>query len=130
MIGALGSIVFKVSVNQVHTFQDFKRTSSGRWAKHEIHGQKPKEEFLGPDLDSISFKMELKRSLGNNPRYDMEKLMILTRTGEALPLVIGGDAMGFYRWVVKDVEQEWENIDPKGNVLSATVSITLDEYIK
>lgn len=130
MIGALGNVVFKVSANYINTFQDFKRESSGRWAKHDIYGQKPKEEFLGPELDTISFKMELKASLGNNPRYDAEKLMILTRTGEALPLVIGGDAMGYYRWVVKKVEQEWEDIDPNGNVLSATVHITLTEYIK
>lgn len=130
MIGSLGSIVFKVSSDYIHTFQEFKRVSSGRWAKHDIHGQKPKEEFLGPELDTISFKIELKASLGNNPRYDAERLMILTRTGEALPLVMGGNAMGYYRWVVKEVEQEWEDIDPNGKVLSATVNISLTEYIK
>lgn len=130
MIGSLGKIIFKVSSSQVRTFEDFTRTSKGRWAKHEVHGQKPKEEFLGPDLDTISFSMHLESSLGTNPRYDMEQLMILTRTGEALPLVVGGDAMGYYRWVVKEVEQEWERVNNKGKVISASVHVTLTEYIK
>lgn len=130
MIGALGNIIFKVSSQQVNTFFDFKRSSSGRWATHEIHMQKPKSEFLGPDLDTITFSMQLESILGNSPRYDMEKMMQYTRTGEALPLVIGGDIMGYYRWVVVSVEQEWNKTNQQGKVISASMSITLKEYIK
>ena len=130
MIGALGDILFTVSINNVNTFQDFSRSSSGRWATHEVHMQKPKGEFLGPDLDSISFKMQLEATLGRNPRYDMEKIMEYSRNGQPLLLVIGGDAIGTYRWVVESVEQGYKNIDNKGNVLSAEVTVTLKEYVK
>ena len=130
MIGALGSILFKVSAKDVNTFQELTRSSSGRWAYHAIHMKKPKSEFLGPELDSISFTMQLEATLGRNPRYDMEKLMILTRTGEALPLVIGGDAMGYYRWTVESTEQQYTRVDNKGKVLAGTISVTLKEYIK
>lgn len=130
MIGALGNILFKVSATDINTFQDFKRSTAGRWAYHEVHMQKPKGEFLGPELDQISFTMQFAVGLGRSPRYDMEQLMNLTRTGEALPLVIGGDALGYYRWTVESVEQSYDRIDNKGNVLSGTASVTLKEYVK
>lgn len=130
MIGALGDILFKVSINDVNTFQDFTRSSSGRWAYHEVHMQKPKGEFLGPDLDTITFKMQLQSMLGRHPRYDMEKLMQYTRDGKPLLLVIGGDAMGYYRWIVESVEQLYKDVDNKGNVISAELTVTLKEYVK
>ena len=130
MIGALGDILFKVSIKNVNTFQDFSRSSSGRWAIHEVHMQKPKGEFLGPDLDSISFTMHFDVLLGRNPSYDMEKLMQYSRTGEPLLLVIGGDAMGYYRWVVESVDQEYTKVDNHGNVLQGKADVKLKEYVK
>lgn len=130
MIGALGDILFKVSIQDVHTFQDFTRSSSGRWAHHEVHMQKPKSEFLGPDLDTITFKMQFEASLGRNPRLDMERLMKLTRNGKSFPLVIGGVAMGYYRWTVESVEQAYKNVDNRGRVLSGEATVTLKEYVK
>lgn len=130
MIGALGDILFKVSAEDVNTFQDLSRSSSGRWAYHAIHMQKPKSEFLGPELDTISFTMQFEAGLGRNPRYDMEKLMKLTRKGEAVPLVIGGDPMGYYRWTVESTEQQYLRISSKGKVISGALSVTLKEYIK
>lgn len=130
MIGALGDIIFKVSAENVNTFQDLVRNSSGRWAYHAIHMQKPKSEFLGPELDTITFTMQFDVNLGRNPRYEMEKVMILSRTGEAVTLVIGGDALGYYRWTVESVEQQYKNISSKGKVLSGAISVTLKEYIK
>ncbi|MHC1747429.1 MAG: phage tail protein [Cellulosilyticaceae bacterium] len=130
MIGALGDIVFRVSAKDVNTFQEFTRSSSGRWAYHAIHMQKPKSEFLGPELDTISFSMQLEAALGRNPRYDMEKLMIYTRNGQTFPLIIGGDAMGYYRWAVESVEQQFTRVNNKGKVISAIVNVTLKEYLK
>lgn len=130
MIGALGDILFKVSYKNINTFQDLVRSSSGRWAYHEVHMQKPRSEFLGPNLDTITFLMQFESSLGRNPRYDMEKLMKLTRTGEALPLVIGGDALGYYRWIVEATEQTYKQVDKNGKVISGAITVTLKEYVK
>lgn len=130
MIGALGDIIFKVSIKDVNTFQDLTRSSGGRWATHEVHMQKPKSEFLGPDLDTVNFTMQFDIMLGRSPRKDMEKLMQYTRTGEELLLVIGGDAMGYYRWVVESVEQEYTKVDNHGNVLKGKADVKLKEYVK
>ena len=45
-VGSLGSIIFMTSTQVVNTFHDYSRESSGRWAKHEIIGEKPAMEFL------------------------------------------------------------------------------------
>lgn len=47
-IGSLGPVVFVVAEGAIRTIDEFKRSSSSRWAQHDIIGKKPKKEFLGP----------------------------------------------------------------------------------
>lgn len=89
MIGALGDVVFVASRDAIRTFENFAQRSASRWAKHEIIGKKPKSEYIGPDLDTISFKMRFDVMYGMNPRKEMEALLELARSGNAVPLVIG-----------------------------------------
>lgn len=91
-IGNLGPIVFVVSPEAIRTFQEFTRASAGRWAKHEIIGQKPKTQFLGPGLDTISFTMWFDARYGLNPRKELDKLTEIDRAGKALPLIVGKKA--------------------------------------
>ena len=83
MIGAIGDeklnniIVFSVSSDKVLTFDNFEQTSSIRLGEHEIHLQKPKIEFLGPDLDTITFTMHFDVALGINPMAEIEKLRLV-----------------------------------------------------
>lgn len=121
--------MFVVSADMIRTFENFSRSTASRWAKHEIMGQKPKTEFVGPDLDTISFKMRFDVMYGINPRKEMEALLDLARSGKAVPLVIGGKGLGMNKWVVKSVDQEWVYVDNRGNVLVGVVNITLEEYI-
>jgi len=129
MIGALGNVVFVASADTIRTFEDFSRSSAGRWAKHEIIGQKPKSEYIGPDLDTISFKMRFDVMYGMNPRKEMDALLELARSGKAVPLVIGGKGLGVNKWVVKSVDQEWVRVDNRGNVLVGIANVTLEEYV-
>ena len=60
MIGTLGrKIIFEVSDNRVLTFESMSREVSGRWTEHEVLGVKPKAEFLGPGLQTISLTIHL-----------------------------------------------------------------------
>ena len=69
MIGALGSgIIFLVSDSYALTFNGMTREVSSRWATHETPGIKPKAEFLGPGLQTISLPITLSSSLGVRPR--------------------------------------------------------------
>lgn len=62
-IGSLGDIVFEVSSSKVVTFKDYKRTTKARFQSHDIIGQKPILEYLGPDGEEISFTMQFSISL-------------------------------------------------------------------
>ncbi len=135
MIGAIGDeklnniIVFSVSSDKVLTFDNFEQTSSIRTGKHEIHLQKPKTEFLGPDLDTITFTMRFDVALGINPMSEIEKLRLVQRSGSPVSLVIGGKSYGENLWAIKSFRREHRQVDNRGNVLVAEVSIELEEYI-
>jgi hypothetical protein len=129
MIGALGDVVFVVSADTIRTFEDLSRSTASRWAKHEIIGRKPKLEYIGPDTDTISFKMRFDVAYGMNPRKEMEALLELARSGKAVPLVIGGKGLGVNKWVVKSVTQNWVHVDNRGNVLVGVAEVTLEEYV-
>ncbi|SMF88140.1 hypothetical protein SAMN05661091_4135 [Paenibacillus uliginis N3/975] len=131
-LGALGDIVFISSFKtpiKVRTFQDFQRDSSARWGTNEIHLQKPRSQFLGPGLDTITFTMSFDVSLGMNPRKEMEKLLKYERDGKVLLLQIGGKALGQGKWKIMSLGQSWERIDRDGNLLKSSLSVTLEEYV-
>lgn len=127
-IGSLGSVVFMVSPNLIRTLHDFTRSASGRWANHEVLLKKPVSQFIGPGLDTISFTMRFDIRYGINPRKELDALVELERSGKTMPLIIGGKGVGVNRWKITSLEQKWEDIDNRGNVLAATASITLEEY--
>lgn len=49
-LGLLGVIPFVCSSSVVMTFKDLQVERSDRWATHEVIGQKPKLEYIGPQL--------------------------------------------------------------------------------
>lgn len=129
MIGSFGDVIFEVSANKIRTFDRFSRSSSGRWAEHEIIEGKPPLEFKGPGLDTINFTMRFDANFGVNPRGEMDKLLIMSRDGQAETLIIGGKALGVDKWVITDVRQNWQTVDNKGNVIVSTVDVALKEYV-
>ncbi|WP_342563190.1 phage tail protein [Paenibacillus sp. FSL R7-0345] len=131
-IGAFGPVIFMVDQekDKILTFQDLTRSSAGRWTQHDILGKKPKKEWLGPGIDSISFTMRLVLSRELNPRAELDRLTELERAGRALPLVIGNKGLGTGLWVITSLSQAWEHIDNRGHVYAATVDIALEEYVK
>lgn len=129
-IGSLGPVVFVVAEGAIRTIDEFKRSSSSRWAQHDIIGQKPKKEFVGPGADSVSFSVHFSAALGLNPRKELDKLTELDRAGKAMPLVIGRKHVGVGLWVISGLSQDWSRLDSIGNVLDAQVTISLEEYVK
>lgn len=128
MIGYFGPIKFETSDRRILTFTDFQRESTTRSEKHDVIGRKPVKEFIGPDLDTITFTITLTATSGVNPRVEAEKWLRMSRNGEAHPLVIGKRGLGFDRWTIESVSQMWDVVLNKGQVYSAKVDITLEEY--
>ena len=61
MIGAIGSrrlrdvIIFEVSERRALTFTDFVRRNNVRFAKNDALLRKPVSQYIGPDLDTMSW---------------------------------------------------------------------------
>lgn len=130
MIGYFGKhIVFETSDERILTFAGLKKDTSGRYAQHDVIMKKPKTEFLGPDLDTISFTVSLNGSFGVKPREEMEKWAELASNGTAEYFVIGGKPLGVDKWIVKSTSEAWDTIFNWGELYSGKIDVTLEEYI-
>ena len=119
-VGNWGSgIRFQTSDSRILTFMDMKRKASVRTAKHNIIHGKPKLEFLGPDLQTVTFKMELNALLGIRPRKEEEKL--------TAPLVIGGRKI-LGKAMITSLGSSYEHVLRKGEVFSMSIDVTMTEY--
>lgn len=129
-IGCLGDIAFKVSSDMVRTISSVTWSGSANYNTHARHLTDSLTEFTGLAPDEMTFDIVLSAFLGVSPMTDINKIWAYERQGQALPLVIGSKAYGKYRWVIKSHKVKVEHFDGSGNVLSATVSISLLEYSK
>lgn len=128
LVGFMAGVPFVVSKNYVRTFDDYNRSGSGRWAKHEIIAQKPVMEFIGPDTEKISFSMLLRSDMGITPNTELNNLRKMRDKGKSFSLVIGGRKIGTNSWVVESIGETVNFWGKLGGILSVKVDITLAEY--
>lgn len=130
VIGNWGlGIVFKVSERQALTFRNLTRTISASWAKHSRIGRKDQSEFLRPELQRITFDMELDANNGIRPRTVADRLADYCESGSIYPLVIGGRLVGRNRWKITEVSEAWEIVYSGGQVAREKVTVTMEEYL-
>ena len=67
--------------------------------------------------------------LGVEPQAELNKIWQYERSGEAVSLVIGDKAYGKYRWNLVSHKIKMQYFDKRGNLLQATVSVSLQEYL-
>ena len=112
MIGAIGSkaiddvIVFEVSDKRILTFDGFKRSNKITFAKNNVLMGKPVSEYVGQELDTITFKVSFRAQLGTEPRAEVDKLIYLHRSGAAVTLILWGKAFGTYRWIITSLDMD------------------------
>lgn len=129
-IGNWGTeIVFSVSERQTLTFQNLSRTVGSDWATHSRIGLKDQSEFLRPKLQQITFSMTLSAKLGVKPRAMLDRLADLAERGAVNTMVIGGRRVGRHQWRLTDVSEAWDTVLNGGELYSATVSVTMQEYL-
>jgi phage protein U len=129
MIGYYADIIFETSDQRIMTFSGLKRESSGRWLSHDLIGIKPKSEFLGPGLQTITFTVLLNGSYGVKPREEMDLWLGYAEKGTADLFVINDAPLGDDLWVVKSVSQVWDTVFNGGELYSGKVDVTIEEYI-
>ncbi len=129
-VGCLGDIAFKVSSDTVRTISNVTWSGSANYSTHARHLTDSLTEFTGVAPDEMTFDIVLSAFLGVAPMADINKIWAYERQGQALPLVIGSKAYGKYRWVIKSHKVKMQTFSGRGDVLTATVSLNLLEYIK
>ena len=110
-IGNWGTdIVFRVSEREALLLQSLNRTVSAEWAAHSRIGLKNQSEFI-------------------RPRANIERLETLVERGAVNTLVIGGRRVGRHRWKINSTSEAWNTILNGGELLRASVSVTMEEYL-
>lgn len=130
VVGTLGrKIVFEVSDRKALLLQSMSRDSKGRWTTHTTLGRKPKSEFLGPDLQTVSISIYLSSNLGVRPRSVLDAIAAMVESGTAEYLIIGNRPVGKNRFKLVSASETWDKIYSRGELAKAKVSISLEEYI-
>ena len=127
-VGSMGDIPFVVTYGKIRTFSDYGRSGSGRWAKHDLIGRKPVMEFLGPDVEKVSMKIQLRTDHGINPESELGRLRKMTDTGAVFPFILGGAPVSDIYWLLEDIGENVSYWRAGGKILSVSVDITLTEY--
>ena len=129
-IGTLGEVVFSVSDQAVETIQNFVWSGSARYSTHQRHLSDALTEFTGLDPDGITFDIYLSAYLGVHRMSEVIKIWSYERSGAAVPLTIGTHAYGKYRWSILSHKVKAQDFDTAGDMTSATLSLTLQEYLR
>lgn len=131
VIGSLDGVVFKVSSpKNVMTLDGFSRSAKARLATHTVIAEKPLTEFLGPDMQTLSFSIKLNAYRGVNPRKEMDKLFEYCEKGRVCTFVLGGKPVGKGKWLIESVKEGVDLFDFDGSVLASTADLTLREYVQ
>lgn len=122
-------VVFSVSDRRVFTFSDMNRSVGSSWATHSRIGLKDQVEYLRPNLQKLTFTIDLDASLGVRPRTVLELLERHAERGSVFPFVVGGRRVGHNQWRMTDVSEAWETIYNRGELYRAKVNVTMEEYV-
>lgn len=130
LIGSWGDVVFSVSREEIKTFDGLKWDSGASYATHERHLKEPLLEFTGTEVESMTFNMFFSAFLGVNPMTEITRLLRAMRKGEANRLIIGPKAYGTNKWVITKLSNSLPRYDGRGNLLAASVSVTMNSYAR
>lgn len=130
MVGSLGDIIFEVSSSVLRTIDQYRRSGSVRYGTHQRMIEKPITEFLGKDLDKISFTMRFSRQMGVTPEREMEALIDYMNNGEVLVLMLNNKVIGDNKWVIESLSESVKSFNSRGAVLVSEVNVSLLEYVE
>lgn len=127
-IGYMGDIVFLASSHYFLTPSNTERSTAGRWQDHELIYKKPVSEFLGADLQEMSFDLFLSKQYGIDPKKQYEELKTMCETGAVFPLILGGRPVSQNYWTLRSLSLSDVYYTPTGKMHTAKVSVKLKEY--
>ena len=121
-----GSKAFVISPTKVAALEGLETTLTLKEDReNDTSGTQP-TNTRGRELRPITFKVKYLAAAGVNPREQVESWE--AELGKAYPLIIGGKRFGAAKMKLKQVKTNEIMLSNSGGFISATVSITLEEY--
>ena len=125
VLGFFGKVPFTCSSEQVATFKDLGITHSSRYATHDVIGEKPVSEYIGPSKKEISFKMTLSAQYNSPPLLYVTVLKNMLESGESHHLCFGPEYMG--KFILTGFKEDRKFFNGQGIPIVTDVSLTLIE---
>ena len=127
-IGNWGShLKFETSDERILTFDGFKRNFGVRTATHMPIGAKPMIEFVGNELQTITFTITVNAQRGISPKKIERKLINCISSGVIAPLVIGRRSI-CTKAMLTGVSEAFGVVLKRGELCTAQFDITMTEY--
>ena len=127
-MGNWGSYLkFETSDKRILTFSGFKRDVSARMVTHVPIGGNPLIEFLGSELQNITFTVTVNASRGMSPRKFEKKLINCIKSGKIAPLVVGKRNICSKAMLV-GISEAFGVVLKRGELYTAQFDITMTEY--
>ena len=130
IVGSLGDIVFEVSEEIMQSIEKLDLSGSANISIHSIRLRKGKPEFVGTDPEKITMSIRVSKLLGADPDAMIEKIRTYMSSAKILRLQMGKKTIGGYRWLINEYKVTHKDYDRFGNMIDASVSLTLIEYPK
>lgn len=128
-MGSWGPFVFKVSDKEVFALRDITRTAGSNWSMHSTIKGKPKAQYQAPKLRTASGAVTLRADYGVKPRKQLEEFTKAAEGSVAHPLIIGGKPLSQNPMRLTGVSETWNTVYNGGELFSAEVSLTFEEYL-
>jgi len=127
-IGRWGQILsFRTSKRKMLTFQDMQHSADVQVQEHSVIVGKPKLQFVAPNLEEVSFTMEINALHYKKPASVMRLLLDAMQSGVYAPLVIGGRVV-LQKAMLTKVGTDFETVLSKGKIFSIKVDVSMKEY--
>lgn len=127
-IGTFGNIVFETSDRKVLNPLGLQRTGGSEWATQKLIKGKPRAQYMQPKLRTVTFNIKLNAQNGVRPRKMLDELMDMAEGFTAYRLVINGKPLSSLPWRLVSVSESWGHMYNRGELVTAEVSLTLEEY--
>lgn len=129
--GTFGKLIsFSVSDTKMLTFSELKHESEARWKEHALVGRKPRKQFLGPDIETITFDMILDARHGVKPLKTLSDIATYRDKGKSDYLIINGAKICSNKMTIVKTSQTWNEVWNMGELVRATISVTLEECVR
>ena len=125
ILGMFGLVPFTCSGNAVQTFKDVQINHEARYAVHDVIGNAPVPEYIGPGQRKITFNMQLRSQFGSPPAVVIELLKQMLDSGESYRLCLGPEYLG--KFYLRSFSEQRKYFDGAGVAIATDVSLSIEE---